>query len=245
MTKKELKAKQLKDIESKLRSFHPAFDEQWFLWCKKEKSEAEREEVAIGAILTQRANWENVETAIANLKNAGILSLEKIAASSLEDLADLIKPAGCYNTKARYLSEMAKRVIARYGTVSAMMEEEIVILRQDLLGIKGIGFETADSILLYALDKPTFVIDEYTRRLAAEVWPAKAFPDGEKPKNVTKKLYLFLKNFFEDGLEKDFKIYQGYHAKIVIYGKKAGKIDTGKNGKTTGKKAGVRRRSAA
>lgn len=223
MTKKELKKKQFAILKKKLEKSAPHSKKQWGLWCKKEKKENEREQVIIEAILVQRTDWRNAEKAVNNLKEAGYDTLKKISSSDAKTLAKLIKPSGCYNSKARYLFELARLITERYANISEMMTEELVVLRRRLLGVKGIGFETADSILLYALDKPTFVVDEYTRRLAAETWPASAFPGGTVPLIVTKNLYLYLKNIFEEELEKNFRIYQDIHAAIVIYGKKENK----------------------
>ncbi len=222
MTKKEQKIQGFLDLVQKIGAGSRVYDRQWLLWCKKNKNEQEREEVIIGSVLTQQANWQNVESAIAILKARDLCGLREIAVADEKILAEAIKPAGCYRSKSRYLKKLAECVIDRYGGVFAMMEWELVLLRQSLLSVKGVGFETADSILLYALDKPTFLVDEYTRRLACELWSEDAFPKREKPALVDKKTYLFLKNFFEDYLEKDFRSYQDFHAKIVIYGKKEG-----------------------
>lgn len=180
---------------------------QWRLWCQRLKTNKEREEVIIGAILTQRTNWNNVELTLKNLKKAKIDSLKDIYQLGPLKLENLIKPSGFYKVKAQYLFNLAQFVIKTYGTIEKMKKVETKELREQLLSLKGIGPETADSILLYALDKPSFVIDEYTRRLI-------------KKRNLAKNLsYAFLQKLFEKNLRKDFRLYQDFHALIVIDGK--------------------------
>lgn len=180
---------------------------QWFLWCKRPKTEKEREEVVIGAILTQRTNWKNVDLAFSNLKETKVNSLRSILELRLKKLEDLIKPSGFYKVKAGYLTGLSKFILKNYGSLAKMGKSDYKKLREELLKLRGIGPETADSILLYALDKPVFVIDEYTRRLA-------------KKRGLTKNFsYTFLQELFEKKLRRDFKLYQDFHALIVIDGK--------------------------
>jgi len=182
---------------------------QWKLWCKRPKTKQEKEEVLIGAILTQRTNWRNVELAINNLKRVKINSLKNIYRLNVKKLASLIKPSGFYQAKSQYLFNLAKFVVKNYGGLVRIRKVELKELREELLELKGIGPETADSILLYALDKPVFVIDEYTRILI-------------KKRGLSKNLsYLFLQKLFEKNLRKDFRLYQDFHALIVIDGKKS------------------------
>ena len=177
---------------------------QWILWCKRPKTRKEREEVIIGAILTQRTNWKNVEMALNNLKKAKINSLKDILRLGEKKLAPLIKSSGFYRAKAGYLLGLAEFILKNYGDLAGMEKPNLKGLRERLLELKGIGPETADSILLYALDKPVFVIDEYTRRLA-------------KRRGLAKNLsYQFLQKLFEENLRKNFKLYQDFHALIVI-----------------------------
>ena len=184
---------------------------QWKLWCKRPKTEREREEVTIGAILTQRTNWKNVELAINNLKRVKINSLKDIYQLGERGLAPLIKPSGFYQTKAQYLFNLARFIVENYGSLGGMKKMEFKELREELLKLKGIGPETADSILLYALDKPIFVIDEYTKRLV-------------KKHNLADKAdYHFLQKLFEENLRRDYRLYQDFHALIVIDGKNSGK----------------------
>jgi len=170
---------------------------QWKLWCKRPKTPKEKEEVIIGAILTQRTNWKNVGLSINNLKAAGLCSLQRISRLSPEKLASLIKPSGFYKTKADYLLAAAKFFAKKPKEVR----------RDDLLLLRGVGKETADSILLYALDKPIFVVDEYTRRLV-------------KNKRLAEDLsYDRLQKLFEGNIAKSWQLYQDFHALIVIDGK--------------------------
>ena len=181
---------------------------QWKLWCKRPKTERGREEVLIGAILTQRTNWRNVEMAISNLKKAKINSLKNIYRLGPKKLENLIKPSGFYKAKAQYLFNLAKFIVENYGSLEkGMKKAELKELREELLKLKGIGPETCDSILLYALDKPIFVIDEYTRRLL------------KKHNLAAQTNYQFLQKLFEGNLKKDFRLYQDFHALIVINGK--------------------------
>lgn len=186
---------------------------QWSLWCKRPKTEDERQEVVIGAILTQRTNWKNVELALANLKKSKkrkINHLKYIYKLGAKKLAPLIKSSGFYKAKADYLFRLAELIVRHYGNVEEMKKANLETLRQELLNLKGIGEETADSILLYALDKPVFVIDEYTRRLVKTRKLAKQFS------------YAFLQDLFEKNLRKDYKLYQDFHALVVINGKNKG-----------------------
>ena len=198
-------------LYKELRKKHGRPADQWALWCKRPKTEKEREKVIIEAILTQRANWKNVQLAWEKLKRAKIISLKKISKTNLKKLASLIKPSGFYLSKAKYLLNLARFIIENYQGLKEFKKQKAPILRKGLLKLKGIGPETADSILLYALDKPVFVIDEYTRRLIKEKGLAKNFS------------YDFLQNLFEKNLRKDFRLYQDFHALIVIEGKEKNK----------------------
>ena len=177
---------------------------QWKLWRKRPKTEREREEVIIGAILTQRTNWKNVELALNNLKKAKINSLKDILRLGEKRLAPLIRPSGFYQTKANYLFHLVEFILRNYGNLEKMRKANLKELRKQLLKLKGIGSETADSILRYALDKTVFVVDEYTRRLVKE----RGLVD-----NLS---YAFLQKLFEKNLRKDFRLYQDFHALIVI-----------------------------
>lgn len=197
-------------LYQKLREKYGHPKGQWVLWCKRPKTNKEREEVIIGAILTQRANWRNAELAIANLKKEKInflKNIHKLGLKNKNELARLIRPSGFYQQKAGCLFGLAKFILENYGNLKELKKKELAKLREELLSLKGIGPETADSILLYGLEKPVFVIDEYTRRLA-------------KKRRLTDNYdYHFLQGLFEKNLKKDFRLYQDFHALIVIDGK--------------------------
>jgi len=180
----------------------------WPQWCQKEKSLHDREIIALGAILTQRTSWRNAETALINLKKAGLLSLEKIAElGSYEPLVPQVRVVGFYKTKPRRVWEFCLTVIRDFGGIGGFREyaeKDLQGAREKLLGLYGIGPETADTILLYALDKSSFVIDEYTRRLVVR---------NGLIKNLD---YMSLKNFFEENLPFDVRIYQDFHALIIF-----------------------------
>jgi endonuclease-3 related protein len=123
-------------------------------------------EVCVGAVLTQNAAWTNVEKAIANLKRARSLTPQAILRLSDRRLAALIRPSGYFNVKARRLKAFVQYFQERHGaSIRQMKRNPLTPLRAELLTVHGIGKETADSILLYALDKPIFVVDAYTRRI--------------------------------------------------------------------------------
>lgn len=166
-------------------------------------------EIAAGAILTQNTNWENVERAIGNLKEGRILSARKMHGLGVEELADAIRPAGYFNVKARRLKAFVDFLMDRYGgSFKRMGKEETGVLRAGLLGVNGIGPETADSILLYALERPVFVIDAYTRRILSR----HGFIQHDEP-------YEAFQGLFHSELRPDAKLYNEYHALIVRLGK--------------------------
>ncbi|MCX7803685.1 MAG: hypothetical protein N3A38_00710 [Planctomycetota bacterium] len=135
-------------------------------------------EVMVGAILTQNAAWRNVEKAIASLKAAGRLDAARMLELPPGQLAGLIRPAGYFNVKEKRLRAFLEFFRDRYGAdVEAMRGRDLTGLRRELLAVNGIGRETADSILLYALDKPVFVVDAYTRRVFSRHGIARADED--------------------------------------------------------------------
>ncbi len=200
----------IQNLYSKLLERYGRPEGQWKLWCKRPKTAAEKERILIESILTQRANWRNVELAMGNLRSAGICRLARvceICESDKAKLSALIRPSGFYAQKSEYLSVLAKFVCENYGKIKAMQKEPLEKLRAELLAVKGIGPETADSILLYALEKPAFVMDEYTRRLA-------------RAKNLAHDLsYNALQKLFQESVERNYRLYQDFHALIVIDGK--------------------------
>lgn len=177
----------------------------WPNWCAKEKSPRDREIIALGAILTQHTSWHNADLALRNLKKAKLLSIGKIAGlGSLKKLTEFIRPAGFYKTKPKRLFGFCQFIVKEYSGLENFAKEDLKIAREKLLGLFGIGPETADTILCYGLDKPSFVIDEYTRRLA------------RKEKLAVNLGYDFLKKLFEKSLPKNAKLYRDFHALIII-----------------------------
>ena len=167
-----------------------------------------RFEVMVGAVLTQAVSWTNVEKAIANLKAANALSPEAIRRLPQEELAQLIYPAGYYNAKARKLKALAEYVGQRFDDdLEAITRVELDTLRAELMGVHGLGDETADDILLYAADKPAFVIDSHTRRVY--------FRLGLAPETGPYSTYSAL---FEGHLPADTELYGEYHALIDRHG---------------------------
>jgi endonuclease-3 related protein len=159
----------------------------------------------VGAVLTQNTNWGNVERAIANLKDADKLSPEAINYMPEEELSGLIRPSGYFNIKAKRLKAFVRYFIERYGgSVERMKREDCAKLRAEVLAVNGIGPETADSILLYALGCPTFVVDAYTKRIFSR--------HGFFPETAD---YHEVQRFFMDRLPKDERLYNEYHALIV------------------------------
>lgn len=165
----------------------------------------------MGAILTQRTSWQNAEKALLSLDNGGWLSLEGIAQlESYQLLIPAVRAAGFFNTKPKKLWEFCRFVVNNYGGIEGLLEEKLGEVREKLLSLYGIGPETADTILLYGLDKPSFVIDEYTKRLVKKEKLSDSFD------------YNFLKNFFEKNLPAEVKIYQDFHALIIFSQKEKG-----------------------
>ncbi len=125
-------------------------------------------EIMVGAVLVQNTAWRNVERAIDNLREAGVMEPHALYALPPTELAELIRPAGYFQVKARRLRNLLKFVVEEYdGSLEAMFSTNLASLREQLLAIHGIGPETADAILLYAGGLPTFVVDTYTHRVLA------------------------------------------------------------------------------
>lgn len=166
-------------------------------------------EVIIGAILTQNTAWANVEKAIENIKAAGGLSIKRLFDIPDETLAGWIRPSGYFNIKTRRLKAIIHFIVERYeGNLEKMASVPLDTLRKELLNIYGIGEETADSILLYAFEKPIFVVDAYTRRIFARHRLV-----GEKSP------YNEIQRFFMGNLPKNVPLFNEYHALIVETGK--------------------------
>jgi len=167
-------------------------------------------EVVVGAILTQNTSWRNVERAIDNLKRNNLLDERKILDTPLGRLGDLIRPAGFYNIKSRRLKNITEYIVNNYGSTEELRrcDKNLYRLRKELLSLKGIGRETADTILLYSLDRPIFVVDNYTKRIFSRY--------GIIDKNLD---YDKIRTFFEGSIPRDVEIYKEYHALIVQLGK--------------------------
>ena len=162
-----------------------------------------RWEIIVGAILTQNTAWTNVEKAIGNLLGTDVMSPKKVLETPDSELQELIRPAGFFTQKCAYLKAMAAFMLER--EVAFEQSTDVWALRKELLSVKGIGRETADSILLYAFNKPIFVIDAYTRRVA------------ERHLHLDGTLhYDTLQKIFMDALPLDVAIYNEYHALIVV-----------------------------
>ncbi len=156
-------------------------------------------EVCVGAILTQNTSWGNVERALYLMKKAGITTPEKVLSVDIKDLEDAVRPSGFYRQKAERL-KIFTEFVSSFGGFEGFRKN---VTREDLLKVRGLGPETVDSILLYALSRPYFVIDAYTKRVFTRL----GFPD--------KKDYESWRKFFEEGIEMDVKVYNNFHALIV------------------------------
>jgi len=164
-----------------------------------------RFEVIVGAILTQNTAWSNVEKAIKNLRKAHLLDPEKIKKLSAARLARLIRPAGYYNVKAKRLKNFIAFLYDKYGgSIDKLASGKSGVLRESLLRVNGIGPETCDSIMLYALKKPVFVVDAYTKRIFSRHGFFRQSCD-----------YHDVQRYFMAGLPKSEKLYNEYHALIV------------------------------
>jgi len=168
------------------------------------KTRAGRFEVCVGAILTQNTAWTNVEKALWRLSAAGYLAPEVMLQSSLDSLQEFIRPAGYYHQKSSYLLSMCEWFLR----VEAALDAGIIPSRAELLACRGVGPETADSILLYAYFQPTFVVDTYTKRILSghglidETWS-----------------YTQIQDLFQSSLAPDVTLFQEYHALIVAHAK--------------------------
>lgn len=166
-------------------------------------------EVIIGAILTQASAWKNVEIAIKNLKSENLLNPEGIKNIHQNKLKKLIRSVGYYNAKSKKLKKFVDFLYKNYnGDLTLFLNQPNDKLRKELFSIWGIGYETADSIILYAAHKPSFVVDAYTKRIFSRIG---LIDDGIDYEN--------LKKFFEENLPKNLGIYKEFHALIVELGK--------------------------
>jgi len=166
-------------------------------------------EVMIGAILTQNTNWTNVERAIQNLKKRDLVSLHRLASLPVAELAEYIRPAGYYNIKAKRLKNLLQFIHDQYdGDLAGLFHQETQAIREGLLSVNGVGQETADSIVLYAANRPVFVVDAYTYRILTR--------HGMAPEEAT---YDEIQSLFMDHLPEDVSLYNEFHALVVLAGK--------------------------
>jgi endonuclease-3 related protein len=168
-----------------------------------------RFEIITGAILTQNTNWSNVEKAIANLKRAGCLDFEKLYNTPDEKIAEMIRPSGYFKVKTKRLRSFLNWLHENYnGRLEQLDNIDTNTLREQLLSINGIGPETADSILLYAFERPVFVVDTYTARVSVRHGLI------EPPFD-----YAQLQEVFQNNLTEDVTLFNEYHALLVRCGK--------------------------
>jgi len=165
-------------------------------------------EMMVGAILTQNTNWNNVEKALHNLRNADAIHPDVIITSNRTSLEAWIRPAGFFRQKSNSLIHLSKFYL-QYGNLEGMKQAPLKHLRKALLNVHGIGPETADSILLYGTDKTIFVIDSYTKRIFHRL--------GILPETIH--TYDNVQKFFQCNLPTSLALYQQYHALIVIHAK--------------------------
>jgi endonuclease-3 related protein len=164
------------------------------------KNEKQRFEIMVGAVLTQNTAWPNVEKALVGLKKAKLLDPKRLIKKDKEIIKELIKPAGYFNQKCFYLLNISRFFVDNQGKTPT---------RKALLEVKGIGNETADSILLYAYNQPEFVVDAYTKRIFSDM--------------IIGLGYMEIKELFEKNIPSDnntVQIYQEYHALIVEHAKR-------------------------
>ena len=172
------------------------------------KSEREKCEICLGALLTQNTAWKNAEKALSHLHRAGVVSIEKIHAIPARRLEAYIRSSGYYRQKAIRLKEFAGHIFSRHrGRLGNLFAQPLSSARQELISIKGIGPETADSMLLYAGGKPVSVIDAYTYRIGERLgWPVQ-------------REYAAAQRFFHRALPVSAAIYNEFHALLVALGK--------------------------
>ena len=172
-------------------------------------------EVMVGAVLAQNTTWTNVSRAIANLKDDNLLSLTALTALPVELLAERIRPSGYFNQKALRLKNLVLHIEQQHGDLETFFNQDTLALREELLGLKGIGPETADSIALYAAAKPIFVVDAYTHRIASRHNLIAEEADYDE-----------IQELFMDSLPQDVALYNEYHALLVRLGKEYCKKST-------------------
>jgi len=165
-------------------------------------------EVMVGAVLVQNTAWKNVSRAIENLRDADLLTPKALYEVPVAEFEELIRPAGYFRMKTRRLRNLLDYLFEKHdGSLDAMLATDLETLRMDLLAINGIGPETADSILLYAADKPIFVVDTYTHRVLKRHGWIEYEAD-----------YHTIQDHFQASLEPDVTLYNEYHALLVRVG---------------------------
>jgi endonuclease-3 related protein len=172
----------------------------------KNHNEKQKLEVVFGSLLAQNTSWKNVEKAIIEMNKKGLIDVNKILKINHDELAQTIRSSGYFNQKAKKLKHIAE--FLKKNPIRKLEKMDIIDARELLLNVNGVGKETADSILLYALNKPIFVVDAYTKRIFANLGFIKYTADYDK-----------IKGLFENDLPKDYKLYQEYHALIVEHAK--------------------------
>lgn len=166
-------------------------------------------EVVIGAVLTQQTTWKNVEMAIQNLKDAGLLDVSMLNDVPIDRLENEVRKTGFYRQKSRAIKNLVGFLMEEYqGDLDKMCSQDGQEVRMRLLSVKGIGRETADSILLYACNKPFFVVDAYTKRALKRL----ELTDADD--------YEDIRDFFEKSLPQDAELYNEFHALWVELGKR-------------------------
>jgi endonuclease III related protein len=194
--------KQCPSIRKIYRSLFAAYGPQHW-WPARTRAE-----MIIGAILTQNTAWTNVEKALSNLRKNSALNFQTLEKAPTGRIAAWIRPAGYYNQKTAYLKALAE-MVAEHGSITRLFRLDTPELRKQLLSVKGIGPETADSILLYAAKRPVFVVDAYTRRLLAH--------HGYQKDSVAS--YDDIAGLFTTALPAGIQLFNEYHALIVRWGK--------------------------
>ncbi|SHJ35119.1 DNA-3-methyladenine glycosylase III [Malonomonas rubra DSM 5091] len=163
-------------------------------------------EMAVGAILTQNTNWKNVEQAIGNLKQANVLDCHSVAGLPVARLEEFIRPSGFFRQKAERLRLFSQHLLDHHqGSLDILLQQPLNLAREELLSLKGVGPETADSILLYAGDLPSFVVDAYTGRLFSRLGVLHG-----------KEKYAEIRDFFMANLPENSELYNEFHALIVM-----------------------------
>jgi len=166
-------------------------------------------EMMVGAVLTQNTSWNNVEKAILNLKEKSLLSIQNLSQIPSSLLAEYIRPSGYYNLKAKRLKNLINCIVDKYnGDITTLFSLDTETIREELLMVKGIGLETADSIVLYGAERPLFVVDTYTHRIVTR--------HGLIEEEAG---YNDLQSFFMDNLSHDVDLFKEFHALIVKTGK--------------------------